>query len=150
MNTKTGIFKATLAAGAVLIGAQAYAHTVAFFTRTGNFPITSVPQVVPLNQNGALGVTYTGSGRRTITYTAECVTSASWVTIAIFVDGVPLPPTGNSIGDAFCSSSSGFVMASAMGRTASLPAGTHTVRVVAHFLGAGIGFLNDSALKIER
>jgi hypothetical protein len=106
MNTKTRILRATLAAAAVLIGAQAYAHTVAFFTQGTNFRFSG-PVFVPLTTVGATTVTFTGSGRKTIIYTAECSNSAadtgSWVTIVIFVDGVELAPTAGTT-DAFCTS----------------------------------------------
>lgn len=149
MITKRRIVRATLTAAAVLIGAQAYANTVAFFARPGNFPVAG-PVYVELNANGATSVTFTGSGRRTIVYTAECFTSASWLTIAIIVDNVQLAPTGNNTADSFCSSHSGFVMAAAMGRTADLPDGTHTVRILASLQGTGSSSLGDSALAIMR
>lgn len=156
MNTKTGVLTATLASAVVLIAAQAYANTVALFTRTIAFTF-STPTRVPLNNAGAGQVTYSGSGRRTITYIAECSKDgvAGWVSIAIVVDGVQLAPTGNSTDDAFCSSNGtaafdGWVMAAAQGRTANLPSGPHIVQIVASTVGGGTGRLDDSALKIER
>ncbi len=157
MNMKSGIFKATLSAAVVLIGAQAYANTQAFFARTGNFTFT-VPVAVPLTNGGATQVTFTGSGRRTITYTAECSNNAanttSYVTIAIVVDGIQLAPTGNNTADAFCTSDGtsgygGYVMTAAQGRTGNLADGTHTVQILASLAG-GAGWLGDSALDIAR
>jgi hypothetical protein len=158
MSMKIRILKTALAAAVVLIGAQAYGRTVAFFARPGNFFFSSQPVFVPLNSAGATQVTYSGSGRRTITYTAECANEVplGTVTIDILVDGVPLAPTGGNDDDTFCSAGSfqefefeGAVMAAAMGRTANLPSGAHTVRVVARAVnGNGAGLLGDSALLI--
>jgi hypothetical protein len=157
MSMKIGVLKAALASAVLLIGAQAYSRTVGFFARPGNFFFSSQPVFVPLNSAGATQVTYSGSGRRTIIYTAECANEVALgrVTIDIVVDGVGLSPTGGNINDTFCSAASapelefeGAVMAAAMGRTASLPSGTHTVRIVARALGGGSGLLSDSALLI--
>jgi hypothetical protein len=162
MNTKTGILTATLSGAVVLIGVQAYANTQAFFTRTGNFTFTAAADV-PLNNAGATEVTFSGTGRRTITYTAECsktgTTGSGWVTIAIIVDGAELAPTGGNTGDAFCSANTtsgddGWVMAAAQGRTVNFSSdGPHTVRIRASlggFLPSGQGSLGDSALDISR
>jgi hypothetical protein len=159
MITRTIILKAALTAALGLIGAQAQSQTVAFFRHPGNF-LFSTPTRVPLNAVGAGQVTYTGGGRRTIIYTAECSHSgtAGWVTISISVDGVPLSPTGDNTGDAFCtgdgvSGHGNWVMATAMARTGNLADTTHTVRVEARlggFLPNGQGSLGDSALAILR
>ena len=157
MNRKTAILKATLSAAVVLIGAQVYANTQAFFARTGNFTFAA-STFVPLNDAGDTLVTFTGSGRRTITYTAECsnnsANTSSFVNIAILVDGVQLAPTGSNVADAFCTANGtpahdGWVMAAAQGRTANLAAGTHSVRILAS-VSAGGGWLGDSALNVAR
>jgi hypothetical protein len=41
-------------------------------------------------------------------------------------------------------------MTAAMGRTANLPAGTHTVQILANVNGPGQGWLGDSGLWIDR
>jgi hypothetical protein len=161
MITRIGMLKATLSAAVVLLGAQVYAHTQAFFSRTGNFTFSgSTP--VPLNQVGATEVTFTGSGRRTLTYTAECAKTGTsgWVTIAIVVDGEQLAPTGGNTGDAFCSANTTsaadeWVMAATQARTKNFTDdGPHTVQVLAAVAGgifpSGTGHLGDSTLQVGR
>lgn len=158
MTTKSRLLTTIVAGAVVMLSAQVYAHTIAQFARPGNF-LFSATVNVPLNAAGATSVTYTGSGRRTIIYSAECAHSAagtnSWVHIAIVVDGVELSPTGNNTADSFCTSNGtsgldGWVTATNSGRTASLGAGTHTVVIRASLAGAGTGSLGDSSLLITR
>lgn len=97
MRTKTGILTATLTTAFVLVGAQAYAHTVAFFARLGFFTFQG-QAFVPLTRAGATQVTFTGSGRKTITYTAQCAQGSlgtfTGLFVSIVVDGDPLAPVG--------------------------------------------------------
>jgi hypothetical protein len=154
MSMKVGMLKTAFATAVVLIGAQAYADAVKHVARPSNFIFTG-PVDVPLDLAGNKFTTFSGGGRFTIFYSAECAaggTSADYVDINIIVDGVQLAPTGDNTQDAFCTANhtepvdDGWVTATTSGRTVSLPAGTHKVVIQARTVKQG--WLGDSSLLI--
>jgi hypothetical protein len=158
MSMKRGLLKTALASTMVLIGAQAYADVVKHVARQGNYVFKEGVVNVPLDLAGNTQISFSGSGRFTIVYSAECAASGfsdvDFLNIDIFVDGVPLAPTGNNFADAFCTGnhtetvSDGWVTATTSGRTASLPAGGHTVVIQARTTRFKDGWLGDSSLLI--
>jgi hypothetical protein len=156
MNMKTGLLKTALASALVLAGAHANADVVKHVARPSNF-IFSGPVDVPLDLAGNRLTTFSGSGRFTIFYSAECAASGApeedYVDINIIVDGVQLAPSGDNHQDAFCTANhtevvdDGWVTATTSGRTVSLPGGTHKVVIQARTFGKQ-GWLGDSSLLI--
>lgn len=160
MLAKSKILRGSIASALLLLTAYAQADVVRHEFRRDNFTFGPAEQAIPLNESGTNTISFSGSGRFTISYTAECANNSantlSWVDIRIVVDGVNLPPTGFNAGDAFCSSNGtegfdGWTMNTAWGRTGSLAAGAHTVQVFVSTQSngpGGQGWLGDSSLVI--
>lgn len=148
MKTKFGVLKAVVAGMAGLLTMQAQADVIKNAVRVGGHEVTASASLVPLTTGGATAVTFSGSGRFTIFYTAECAASA-YVGIDIYVDGVPLAPTGNNNQDSFCDPDTRGAMHTATARTNSLLSGTHTVFIQAG-RSEGQAFLSDSSLLIVK
>jgi hypothetical protein len=158
MSMTTGILKIAFATAVVLIGAQAYADAVKHVANPSTFVFNGELKDVPLDLAGNRFTTFSGSGRFTIFYSAECAVAGlpekHYLEIDIVVDGVELPPTGNNDADAFCTANhtdtvdDGGVTATTSGRTASLPDGTHTVVIKAQTFGGAPGTLGKSSLLI--
>jgi hypothetical protein len=147
MKTKTGVLTAVVASVVGIISVQAQAHVIKNAVRLGAFEVT-LGSYVPLTSSGAPNVSFSGSGKFTISYTAECAASG-YVDVDILVDGVPIGPTGGNDNDSFCDFNTRGAMHTVTGRTNSLADGTHTVQVIAHKTD-GLAFLSDSSLLIGR
>jgi hypothetical protein len=133
-------------------------------TRPGNwtFPQGAVA-AVPLTTSGSTALTFSGSGKHVITYSAECAVGApagnasTWVTIDIYLDGVALPPTAGTL-DAFCvangtASLDGWATHAISVPTPALPTGTHTVEIKASVQSGAagdVGWLSDSSLVVTK
>jgi hypothetical protein len=136
-----------------------YAKVVTDTTRPGNFNFTLAGTLIPLNGGGATSIAFNGKGKHIISYSAECETTGSWLSIEILVDGVALSPTAGAA-DAFCSdhktaeSLDAWTTASYVIATPALAAGVHTVQVRGTVQGNGgasdTGWLGDSSLVIEK
>src|SRR5688572_29776389 len=149
MKTKTRILRAAIAGVVGLMSIQAQADIVKNFVRVGAFQIDAEDNHVPLTQTGAPVVTFTGSGKFTIWYTAECA-AGGYMDVDILVDGIPLSPTGANNQDSFCDFETRGAMHTVTGRTNSLATGTHTVQIVANTSVGTVGFLSDSSLLIGK
>lgn len=149
MKTKTRVLRAAIAGVVGLMSIQAQADIVKNFVRVGAFGIDAQYKHVPLTQTGAPVVTFTGSGKFTIWYTAECA-SGGYMDVDILVDGIPLSPSGANDQDSFCDFETRGAMHTVTGRTHSLATGTHTVQIVAATSVGTIGFLSDSSLLIGK
>jgi hypothetical protein len=131
------------------------AKLVADATRTGNHLFTGVNQTIPLTNGGATTLTFSGKGRHLISYSAECETDGTWLSIEILVDGVAVAPTAGG-SDAFCSdhndndSNDAWAVSHYRVATPNLASGNHTVQVRATVFGIASGWLGDSALLIEK
>src|SRR5262245_529159 len=148
MKTKFGVLKTVVVGVAGLLAVQAQADVVKNAVRLGAHQVTASASQVPLTQAGATSVTFTGSGKFTIFYTAECAASA-YVGIDIYVDGVPLGPTGGNNQDSFCDPDTRGAMHTATARTNTLAIGTHSVYIVAG-RSDGDAYLSDSSLLIAK
>jgi hypothetical protein len=130
------------------------AKVVTSTTRTGNFTFAGAV-LVPLTNGGATAVSFSGKGRHAISFSAECETSADWLSIQIFVDGVALSPTGGT-SDSFCSDHNdnnaldGWTTAHYTVATPSLGAGVHIVQIQGSVVGSGTGWLGDISLVVEK
>jgi hypothetical protein len=148
MKTKFGVLKAVVVGVAGLVALQAQADVIKNAARVGGYELGISDSLVPLTPTGATGVTFTGSGKFTIFYTAECAASG-YVDVDIYVDGVPLAPTAPNNEDSFCDFETRGAMHTATGRTGTLATGTHTVQIQAH-KSEGVAFLSDSSLLIAK
>ena len=148
MKTKFGVLKAVVAGAAGLLALQAQADVIKNAVRIGSHQVTASASLLPLTTGGATAVTFTGSGKFTIFYTAECASSA-YVGIDIYVDGVALAPTGNNVQDSFCDPDTRGAMHTATARTNALVSGTHTVFIQAG-RSDGQAYLSDSSLLIVK
>lgn len=141
---------------ALLATAPLLAKVVTSGQRPGNFVFTGTA-LIPLNASGATSIGFSGKGRMVISYSAECETQGSWLSIQILVDGVPQAPTAGS-SDAFCSdqgvngSLDSYTTAHYTIATGSLSNGAHSVSVQATVVGAATdqGWLGDSSLVIQK
>src|SRR5262245_8189988 len=79
-----------------------FAKVVTSAARPGNFTFAGNDVLIPLTAGGATSLGFSGKGKHAISYSAECETSGSWVSIEIVVDGIALSPTSGD-NDAFCS-----------------------------------------------
>jgi hypothetical protein len=149
MKTKTRVLSAAIAGVMGLMGAHAQADIVKNAVRLGAFQVTAVDDNVPLTQTGEPVVTFTGSGKFTIWYTAECA-AGGYVDVDILVDGIPLSPSGANNQDSFCDFETRGAMHTVTGRTNTLAAGTHTVQIRANTSAGTVGFLSDSSLLIGK
>ena len=147
MKTKVRVLKTVLAGIMVLMSVQAQADIIKHFVRLGASGVNSSP--VPLTTSGADLVTFNGSGKFTIWYTAECAAS-DYVEVNIVVDDIAIDPTGLSFNDSFCDFNTRGAMHTVTGLTKSLAAGTHTVAIFALMGSAGVAFLSDSSLLIGK
>lgn len=140
--------------------APIYAKVVTDATRATNFIWSgTTPTLVPLNGGGALSISFSGKGRHVISYSAECETTGSWVSIEILVDGVVLAPTAGTA-DAFCSdhrtaeSLDAWTTAHYTVATPALGGGVHTVQIRGTVVPNGgaseQGWLGDTSLVIEK
>jgi hypothetical protein len=148
MKTKIRVLKVVLAGVVALMSAQAQADIIKNYVRLGAFQVNAFTNSVPLTTSGFLGVSFNGSGRFTIWYTAECAASG-YVDIDIYVDGIPVGPTGDNTNDSFCDFNTRGAMHTVTGRTGNLVAGSHLVDVYAH-VSDGVAFLSDSSLLIGK
>lgn len=137
-----------------LVTAPLLATVSASATRSTNFNWAGT-QTIPLTDGGARSLSWSGQGRFAIHYSAECETTADWVSIQIIVDGSALPPTAG-IADAFCSDHNdsnqfdGWTTAHYTVATPNLPMGVHTVRIQGTVSGAGTGLLGDTSLVVTK
>lgn len=148
MKTKFGVLKALVVGTAGLAAMQAQADVIKNVVRVGAHQVTASASLVPLTTTGATAVTFSGSGKFTIFYTAECASSA-YVGIDIYVDGVPLGPTGGNNQDSFCDPDTRGAMHTATARSGTLVSGTHTVFIQAG-RSEGEAYLSDSSLLIVK
>jgi hypothetical protein len=147
VKTKTGVLKAAIAGVVGLISVQAQADIIKNAVRLGAFKVDA--SCVPLTTSGAQSVTFSGSGKFTIWYTAECAAS-DYVDVDVLVDDLPVSPTGLNLNDSFCDFNTRGAMHTVTGRTNSLVAGTHAVTIYARKAGAGVAYLSDSSLLIGK
>jgi hypothetical protein len=147
MKTKTRVLRAAIASVAGLMSVQAQADIIKNFVRLGAYEIT-FDAPVPLTQSGARVVTFTGSGKFTIWYTAEC-SASGYVGVDIYVDDIPVGPTGSNNNDSFCDFNTRGAMHTVTARTNTLAAGTHVVHITAG-KSDGLAFLSDSSLLIGK
>jgi hypothetical protein len=130
------------------------AKVVTNATNPSNFTFTGTV-LVPLTSGGATAVSFSGKGRHAISFSAECETTGSWVSIQILLDGAALAPTAGT-SDAFCSdhndndSLDAWTTAHYTVATPSLGAGVHTVQIQASVVGGGTGWLGDTSLVVEK
>ena len=150
MKASIGIVKAVIVVIMALMGAQAQADIIKHVVRLGAFQLSSSNSHLPLTASGASVVTFTGSGKFTIWYSAECVLAGRYVNVDIHVDGIPLGPTGANGQDSYCDGNTGGAMHTVTGRTHSLTAGTHSVEIIAHTDFGAVAFLSDSSLLIGK
>jgi hypothetical protein len=142
---------------AMLIAVPLYAKAVASAKRPGNYIFIGANYTLPLTAGNATSVSFSGKGKFLISYSAECETEGSWLSIEILVDGVSISPTTGS-SDAFCSdhndndSLDGFTTAHYRVETQSLPLGPHYVQVRGTVVGAALdkGWLGDTVLLVEK
>jgi hypothetical protein len=149
VKTRIGVLKAVLVGVVALASAQAQADVIKHFVRLGAFGLNTSNVFIPLTTSGADIVTFSGSGKFTIWYTAECAAVDGYVDVAIRVDGASIGPTGDNLNDSFCDFQTRGAMHMVTGRTNSLVAGTHTVEILARKTG-GVAFLSDSSLLIGK
>ncbi len=157
---------------ALLLGAlPAQATVKAELSRLGNFTFPQGASVlVPLNAGGVTELTFSGSGKHMITYTAECTVGAAsgntttWLDIdveliadvAVGTVQVLSPTTGTA--DAFCTSdgtagSDGWTRVSISVATPALLAVTHKVRIRATIQNGAAGtsgWLGDAAILVTK
>jgi hypothetical protein len=148
MKSKTGVLKAVIAGVVGLMSVQAQADIIRNAVRLGASEVLTPAYYVPLTSSGAQFVTFSGSGKFTIWYTAECAASG-YVDVDIRVDGVLVSPTGDNTNDSFCDFETRGAMHTVTARTKSLVAGTHTVSILARKTD-GLAFLSDSSLLIGK
>ena len=148
MKTKIGVLKAVLVGVVALASAPAQADIIKHFVRLGAFGV-DYNSYAFLTTSGADTVTFTGSGKFTIWYTAECA-ATGYVDVDIIVAGIAVIPTGNNGNDTFCDPETRGAMHTVTGRTHSLPAGTHSVRIHARKSVGSFAFLSDSSLLIGK
>jgi hypothetical protein len=133
-------------AAVVAIGANENAQTFA------------APGLVQLTSGGATSISFSGSGRHAISFSAECSVAgnsiSSWGGIQIIVDGAVRSPTGSD--DAFCTDWNGnnshdqYVVAHYRVYTSVLASGVHTVQVQASPNAANSIRLDDIAILVEK
>ena len=96
MSMTTGILKIAFATAVVLIGAQAYADAVKHVAKPSTFIFNGELKDVPLDLALNRFTTFSGSGRFTIFYSAECAVAGlpekHYLEIDIVVDGVSSHP----------------------------------------------------------
>jgi hypothetical protein len=132
-----------------------FAKVVTSAARPGNFTFTGNDVLIPLTAGGATSLAFSGKGKHAISYSAECETSGSWVSIEIIVDGIALSPTSGD-NDAFCSDhndnngNDGWTVAHYRVVTGQLALGAHSVQVRATTVGGGTGWLGDSSVVVEK
>jgi hypothetical protein len=116
-----------------LVTAPLLATVSASATRSNNVSWRGT-HTLPLTDGGAQSLSWSGRGRFAIHYSAECETTADWVSIQIIVDGQVLAPTAG-FDDAFCSDHNnnnaydGWTTAHYSVATSNLPLGVHTVQI---------------------
>jgi hypothetical protein len=147
MKTKTGVLRAAIACVVGLMSVQAQADIIKNTVRVGAFEVGTTV-TVPLTQSGEQIVAFSGSGKFTIWYTAECAAAGGYVDVEILVDGIPVAPTGANTNDSFCDFNTRGAMHTVTGRTNSLAANTHFVQIRART--DGVAFLSDSSLLIGK
>jgi hypothetical protein len=127
---------------------QAQSDIVKSAVRLGAFELGTSRQDISLTTSGTKILGFNGSGKFTIWYTAECAASG-YVNIDIWVDGIPIEPTGASNTDSFCDFNTHGAMHTVMGRTHTLVDGEHSV-VITAYKSEGFAFLSDSTLLIGK
>ena len=131
-----------------LMSGRAQADVIKHAVRLGAFGVVTTGSYVPLTTSGSTGVIFSGSGKFTIWYTAECAAS-SYVDVEILIDGIEVAPTGINYDDSFCDFETRGAMHTVTGRTGNLDAGTHTVSVFARKTD-GVAYLSDSSMLIGK
>jgi hypothetical protein len=147
MKSKSAVLKVITASVLALAGAQARADIIRHFVRHGAWDMHLDENYVALTDAGHWYVTFNGSGRFTIWYTAECAASG-YVDVDLWVDGIRLDPVGGDE-DSFCDFETRGGMHTVTARTASLADGLHRVWVGGRKSG-GVAFLSDSSLLIGK
>lgn len=147
MNTYREILKALIVGAAALATGAAQADIIKHFVRLGAYPLTVPDSYVPLTTSGVEQVKFSGGGKFTIWYTAECAASG-YVDVDIWVDGIPLAPTGGDE-DSFCDFETRGGMHTVTARTGNLADSLHTVEIWAH-KADGLASLSDSSLLIGK
>ena len=148
MKTKFGVLKSLVVGVAGLAAMQAQADVIKNAVRLGGYQLTASDTLIPLTTAGANTFSFSGSGRFTIFYTAECAASG-YADIDIYVDGIPLAPTGGNDQDSFCDFDTRGAMHTATARTGTLATGTHVVHIMGKANDGG-AFLSDSSLLIAK
>jgi hypothetical protein len=149
MKSSAAVLKAVIAGVAVLASGQAQADIVKSAVRLGAFKLSPYYEdQVPLTTSGTQYVTFSGGGRFTIWYTAEC-SAEVYVDIDIYVDGRPIQPTGDNDNDSLCDFNTRGAMHTIMGRTDSLADTNHSVVIVSRPTN-GLAYLSDTSLLIGK
>jgi len=154
-----------------LLTVPLYAALKASAVRSGNYTFAQgTSNLVPLDNAGTTQLTFSGSGKHVITYSAECAVSAAagnagtWLNIdielipniATGVVQVLAPTAGTS--DAFCTSNEtagadGWGTQSITVPTPALPGGNHILRIRANVqngVAGNSGWLGDTALVVTK
>jgi hypothetical protein len=163
MNARVSILAGVIA---MALAVPAYATIKAHLARSGNYTFAvGTNNPVPLAAGNVLSLSFSGSGKWVITYSAECAVAAAagnsttWMSLEIRVDGVAVAPTdtaGNQ--DAFCSSNGtagadGWTNTSITVVTPALALGPHVVEIRAAIINGAAGssgWLGDSTILISR
>lgn len=146
----------TLGVG-ILATAPLFASIVAVGANE-NAQIFGAPGLVVLTAGGATSLTFSGSGRHAISFSAECSVAggsiSSWGGVQIIVDGAVVRPTNSD--DALCTDWNGnnshdqFVVAHYRVFTGVLGSGVHTVQVQASPNFANSIRLDDTSILVEK
>jgi hypothetical protein len=157
MSRFSRFFAGVLVVSSLLIPLSAAVRASA--TRPGNWTFAAgTVATVPLTASGATTLTFSGSGKHMITYSAECAVSSTglvgWLSLEILLDGVALPPTAGDV-DAFCAANetAGFdawATHTISVPTPALPTGAHTVVIRATVIAGESGWLGDSSLVVTK
>jgi hypothetical protein len=147
MKTKFGVLKALVVGIAGLAAVQAQADVIKNAVRIGGYQLTASDSLIPLTTVGANTISFSGSGKFTIFYTAECA-AVDYADLDIYVDGVPLAPTGANDMDSFCDFQTRGAMHTVTARTGTLATGTHVVYIKGKSVEGA--YLSDSSLLIAK
>jgi hypothetical protein len=149
MKTRLAILKAILFGAVTLVSAQAQADIIKHAVRLGAFELSPYYEdQVPLTTSGVGYITFYGSGRFTVWYTAECA-ALVYVDIDIYVDGKEIAPIGANDQDSFCDFNTHSAMHTITGRTDVLADGSHNIVIFSRQTG-GVAYLSDSSLLIGK
>ena len=113
-----------------------YATIVVAARHPGNFTFTVAGTPVPITAAGATSLSFSGSGRHAIAFSAECETTGAWLSLRSWLMGLRCRPLRVS-SDAFCTDGKtaegldGWVTASTTVATGTLANAVHRFRFAA-------------------